>query len=50
MRAKFSLAKSHDGKMCTTYAAYSKQMNWIVNTVNETLLNMLNISLAVYSI
>jgi hypothetical protein len=26
MRAKFSLAKSHDGKMCTTYAAYSEQM------------------------
>lgn len=29
MRAKFSLAKSHDGKMCTTYAAYSEQMNWL---------------------
>lgn len=25
MRAKFSLAKSHDGKICTTYAACNEQ-------------------------
>jgi len=29
MRAKFSLAKSHDGKMCTTYAAYGEKMKWL---------------------
>jgi hypothetical protein len=35
MRAKFSLAKSQDGKICTTYAACNKQVTIFIDFFTE---------------